>query len=330
MRITVDHNLEERVIKQIVIDADIEGRSDKGKIDFKQLKAGGIIKQRQKDKFTVRLKCPGGMMPLKNLEKVVEVAGKFGGKEVHFTTRQSLEIPYVDFHDFDPMIRELKSVGQEVASCGPRVRVPAACGGCSYNPNGLTDTQKMAKTVDKKFFGRQMNHKVKVSFSGCPADCIHTNTADIGFQGAVFPSWDEENCTGCTICASACIEDAIIPDPVTGKPGFDADKCLYCSDCVRACPTNSWKAEKTGHLARVGGKHGRHPLSGEVVAKFLTDEEAVDLIDATLDWYKWNGEGKGRVRLGVLLREDGAMEDYMQNLEDWLGPEKLVKGALAP
>ena len=327
MHITVDHNLEENVKKKIEVSTEIEGT--KGLIDFDKLKTGGYIKQHQKDKFTVRLRVPGGRMPVEKLKKAAEVAGKYGGGYVHFSFRQSLEIPYVDYHDFPKIIEELKEVDQSIASCGPRVRVPTACSGCEYNPNGISDTQKMTAIVNEKFFGERTNHKFKISFSGCPIDCARTNEMDLGFQGAVFPEWDEDPCTGCTICASACLEDAISPDPKTGKPIFLESNCLYCSDCIRACPTNAWKEGPKGHLVRVGGKHGRHPLNGPVVAKFITDDEVSTVIEATIEWYRKNGEGKGRTRIGTILREEGKMEDYLEHLRKALGA-KVVKSAKPP
>ena len=327
MHITVDHNLEENVKKKIEVSTEIEGT--KGLIDFDKLKTGGYIKQRQKDKFTVRLRVPGGRMPVEKLKKAAEVAGKYGGGYVHFSFRQSLEIPYVDYHDFPKIVEELKEVDQSIASCGPRVRVPTACSGCEYNPNGISDTQKMTAIVNEKFFGERTNHKFKISFSGCPIDCARTNEMDLGFQGAVFPEWEEDPCTGCTICASACLEDAIRPDPKTGKPIFKADKCLYCSDCIRACPTNAWKEGPKGHLVRVGGKHGRHPFNGPVVAKFITDDEVSTVIEATIKWYRKNGDGKGRTRIGTILRERGKMKDYLEHLRKALGA-KVVKSSKPP
>ncbi|MBI5875814.1 MAG: sulfite reductase, partial [Deltaproteobacteria bacterium] len=122
------------------------------KVDFNDLKSGGFIKQRQKDQFTVRLRCPGGRIDTKKLIEISKIADKYSKKSVvHLSFRQSLEILYVDYKDFDNMVRDLEKIGQKVASCGPRVRVPTACGGCEYNPNGLTDTQKMARMVDEKY-----------------------------------------------------------------------------------------------------------------------------------------------------------------------------------
>ena len=161
----VDKFIEDKDNK-INVDTQIEGKT--GTIDFNLLKSGGLIKQRQKDMFTVRLRCPGGRVPLSKLEKIVGVAKKYAGDYGHLACRQSIELPYVDYRNFKVIYEELGEADQKVASCGPRVRVPTACSGCEYNPNGLTDTQKMVRIVDGKFFGHELAHKFKISFSGCP------------------------------------------------------------------------------------------------------------------------------------------------------------------
>src|SRR3972149_4159521 len=183
-----DHFIEDKTTK-VTVAVDNTGAQ---KVDFNDLKSGGFIKQRQKDLFTVRLRCPGGSLSTENLLEISKIAHKYSKKGVvHFSFRQSLEILYVDYKEFSNIAAELEKIGQKVASCGPRVRVPTACGGCEYNPNGLTDTQKMADMVDKTFFGTPTPHKFKTSFSGCPIDCARTKEMDIwggwGVSMAVIP-----------------------------------------------------------------------------------------------------------------------------------------------
>jgi len=277
-----DHFIEDRTNK---VNVSIEGKEEK--LDFNDLKSGGFIKQRQRDLFTVRLRCPGGRLPTEKLVEISKIAHKYSKKGVvHLSFRQSLEILYVDYKEFNALVAELAKIGMKVASCGPRVRVPTACGGCEYNPNGLVDTQKLARMVDEKYFGTPTHHKFKTSFSGCPIDCARTNEMDLGFQGVVYPEWEEPLCTGCTICAEACKEGAIESDPETGKPIFDASACIYCGDCIRACPTSAWKPGRQGHIVRAGGRHGRHPLQGFEVARFVPDELVPEIIEKTIEWYK--------------------------------------------
>lgn len=279
----------------------------KSSIDLNNLKAGGFIKERGKDLFTVRLRVPGGRMAVTRLKKIAEVAEKFGGEFVHLSVRQSIELININFHDFDFVVKELGEGEQKVASCGARVRVPVACGGCEYNPNGLVDTQRSAMEVDRDLFGIETgHHKFKVGFSGCPFDCPKAAINDVGFVGAIWPELDRDECISCGLCAKSCAEGAIAMDQ-ENKPVFSPDRCTYCGDCVKVCPTEAWKTVKKGYTVRIGGKWGRHPLIGTLYATFLPEGKVVEFIAAVLAWYKEKAEGLGRTRLGdVIIREGSA------------------------
>jgi dissimilatory sulfite reductase (desulfoviridin) alpha/beta subunit len=312
----VDHFIQDRT-DRVEPGIEVEGR--KGVLDFDTLRTGGIIKQRQKELFTVRLMCPGGRVPLDKMERAVAVARRFGNGYIHLSNRQSLEIPYVNIADLAAVQDELRAVDQKIASCGPRVRVPTACSGCEYNPNGLTDTQAMAQKICESFFAKKpLPHKFKISFSGCPIDCMRTNEMDLGFQGAVKPEWEEDQCTGCGICAEACSEDAI-RSAADGKPIFDPKKCLYCADCIRSCPSSAWQEGERGWVVRVGGKHGRHPSHGQKIAAFIPDAMVPDLVEAVIAWYDHNGRGKGRTRIGELLQDQKTWKNFLASLKPLLG-----------
>ncbi|MEK7881236.1 MAG: sulfite reductase, partial [Deltaproteobacteria bacterium] len=123
----------DRFIEDKVTKVPVKLDGSERKVDFNELKTGGFIKQRQKDLFTVRLRCPGGKIATDKLIGISKIAAKYSKKSVvHLSFRQSLEILYVDYKDFDSIVAELAEIGMKVASCGPRVRVPTACGGCEY------------------------------------------------------------------------------------------------------------------------------------------------------------------------------------------------------
>ena len=297
-------------------------------IDLKNLKAGGFIKERGKDLFTIRLRVPGGRMSIPRLKRIAEVAEKFGGEFVHLSVRQSIELININYKHFDAVVEELGEASQKVASCGARVRVPVACGGCEYNPNGLIDTQKSALEVDQKLFGTATgHHKFKVAFAGCPFDCPKSATNDVGFQGAIWPSLDSAACISCGLCVKNCVPKALAMG-ADNKPVFTSEKCIWCGDCVKVCPTGAWSEEKRGYTVRIGGKWGRNPLVGTLFATFLPEDKAVAFISAVLSWYKEKAESLGRIRLGDVIIKEGP-----QVLLDHLRtefPEYVVAETIAP
>jgi anaerobic sulfite reductase subunit C len=289
-------------------------------LDSGQLKAGGFIPQRQKGKITVRCKAPGGRLTAERLEAIAAVAREYGQGIVHLSVRQSPEIPYVDLKDLDAVVQRLKAGGQEVASCGKRFRVTTACGGCEYNPNGWTDTQRLAIEATHRFFGQDTPHKFKTCFSGCVRDCTKARAVDLGFQGGVEPCVKSEACTHCTLCTKACGDDAILLSD-EGIPVIDYDRCISCGDCIKACPFGAMEARRIGHAVFVGGKHGKHPHAPYPVAEFVDDEHVPEVIEATIRWYQDNGI-KGE-RLGETLDRVG-IDSYRAVLRAVVGEGLLT------
>ena len=302
--------------------------SEKSRIDLNRLKAGGFIKERGKDLFSVRLRVPGGRMAVSRLKKIVEVAEKYGGEFVHLSVRQSIELVHVDFKHINDVAEELGIVRQRIASCGDRVRVPVACGGCEYNPKGLMDTQKSALEIDAKLFGIETgHHKFKVAFAGCPSDCPKSATNDVGFQGAVLPALDREACIGSGLCIKTCTVGAIAKGE-DDKPVFVPKRCIYCGDCIKVCPGEAWQTERRGYTVRIGGKWGRNPLVGTLFATFLPEGKVVDFISAVLAWYRKNAEGLGRIRLGDVMIRKGT-EGLLGDLRGKF-PEYVVDTTIPP
>lgn len=297
-------------------------------VDLKNLKAGGFIKERGKDLFTMRLRVPGGRLAVGRLKKIAEVAEKFGGEFVHLSVRQSIELINIKISDFDAVSTELGESGQQVASCGARVRVPVACGGCEYNPNGLMDTQQSALEVDQTLFGTSTgHHKFKVGFSGCPHDCPKAPINDVGFVGTVFPVLEREQCITCGLCAKNCSEGAIVRDE-NGGPVFNSEKCIYCGDCIKVCPSEAWQPLKSGYTVFAGGKWGRYPMVGSPIATFLPADRVVEFIAEVLAWYKEKAEGLGRIRLGEIIIREGA-DSLLGHLKSKF-PEYTVKNPMPP
>jgi dissimilatory sulfite reductase (desulfoviridin) alpha/beta subunit len=263
-------------------------------------------------------------MTAERLERIAAVARKYGNGTVHLSVRMSPEILYVDMADLDAVVRELAEVGQEIASCGKRFRVTTACGGCEYNPNGLTDTQRLAEQATARFFGQETPHKFKTCFSGCPIDCMRAREMDLGFQGMVEPSLVAESCTHCTLCVRACQDDALHMGD-EDLPVRDLDRCISCGDCIKACPFDAMVARRVGHAVYVGGKHGKHPHAAYPVARFVPDEQVLGVMETTMAWYREHGEAGERI--GATLDRVG-IDSYRRALRPVVGGALLESADL--
>ena len=88
-------------------------------VDYKELKKGGFMRQRQKDHFSMRLKSVGGHFTAAQLGTVQKVAEQYGKGYVHLTSRQGIEIPFIRLEDIDAVKKALHEGGVSVGVCRP-------------------------------------------------------------------------------------------------------------------------------------------------------------------------------------------------------------------
>lgn len=171
--------------------------------------------------------------------KLLEIAAKFGKGYIHLTTRQGIEIPNINFKDFEEAKKELSEVELQMGACGQRVRTVIACQAkeCSH---GLIDCLSLAREIDKEYFGIGGHpHKFKIGLSGCPNACIKPQENDLGIMGRLKKNFLRENCDYCGLCAEVCPVSVIQVDKDNRAVIFDAKKCIGCGDCVYCCPTDA-------------------------------------------------------------------------------------------
>ncbi len=263
---------------------------DKAQYDIAALKAGGLMKQKEPDLFSVRLRIVGGYMEAAHLEALAELARKYARGHIHLTTRQGVEIPHVHFRDIERVREELGEVGLEFGACGPRVRTITACqgGSCSY---GLIDSQALAQKIDERVFGRSgLPHKFKIGITGCPNACIKPQENDVGIMGTVRKVLHEELCNRCGLCVLACP----IPDTLkieSDRLLYQEETCVLCGACCAACPTDAWEQVGTSYVLFVGGKMGKRPRLGDRLLIEIRDEEhLLQIVDETIEWYATHGQ----------------------------------------
>jgi len=258
--------------------------------NLSELKSGGLMKQKKKDLFSLRLRIVGGFINASQLIKLSEIANKYGKGHVHLTTRQGVEIPNINFKDVEKVKKELGKDGLQMGACGQRVRTVTACQGreCSH---GLIDCLLLARDIDKEYFGIGGHpHKFKIGITGCPNGCIKPQENDFGIMGRLRKKFIKEKCTYCGLCASVCPVNAIEVNKNSNDVVFYEDKCIGCGDCVYSCPANAWQKTQEGYSVFVGGKMGKFPKLGIKVFDFIeTKERVLEIIKKSLIFYKESG-----------------------------------------
>ncbi len=255
-------------------------------VDYKELKKGGFMRQKQKDCFAMRLKSVGGHFTAAQLGTVQQVAEKFGKGYVHLTSRQGIEIPYIRLQDIAAVKAALKQGGVEVGVCGPRVRTITACQGAATCPSGLIDTVKLANEFDKRYGGKELPHKFKFGFTGCHNNCLKAEENDMGIKGGVLPRWTSDACIYCGVCGAVCPEQAITVDKAAQTVTFDKAKCVYCGKCIKSCPTDAWTGEN-GFVISFGGLYGNRIAIGRHFLPIVFEEEKLyEIVDVTLKFFE--------------------------------------------
>jgi anaerobic sulfite reductase subunit C len=273
-----------------------------GKANLDELKRVGIIAQKQRDTFLIRLRTVGGDMTAEELGAVARVSNKFGKGRVHLTTRQAVEIHDIPLDDLQAAREELEESGIVLGVCGPRGRGIVSCPGSATCTSGIIATKELATELDAAYFRREAPHKFKLGVSGCPNNCSKPIENDIGVMGGVLPGWDREACISCRLCVSICPTRAI--SQRDNEFVLDSDKCILCGLCIRNCSSSAWTPRKTGYTLYLGGTMGKKPRLG-TKAKTLIEskEELLRFIRRAFDYYLANG--RKRERFGHTLDRIG-------------------------
>lgn len=280
-------------------------------IDYASLKKGGFMRQKQKGKFSLRLGIVAGHLDAKGLKVVSEVAEKYGHGYVHMTSRQGIEIPFIDFKDIEEVKAELLKGGIKPGVCGPRVRTVTGCQGNQICPSGCIDSYDIALKLDKRYFGRELPHKFKFGVTGCQNNCLKAEENDVGVKGGMDVHCDNNECIKCGVCVKACRENAITLDKEKGIT-MDATKCNNCGRCVKSCPTGAWKGE-SGFIVSFGGLFGNKIYKGEHIVPFIKDEETLFRVtDAAINWFEANAKPGERFRFTLQRVGEGDFRKKIQ------------------
>lgn len=156
--------------------------------DHYRLKTYGACAQKHEGYFMIRIRIPGGVIRADQMERIANLAERFGHGSVHLTTRGDVELHSVKIDDFLMITDELRGVGITTRSaCGHTFRNILCChqnGVCPKQPFDLFPwVQKVHQHVFEHAadYNPRMPNRLNVSFSGCSDCSADAYINDIGF-----------------------------------------------------------------------------------------------------------------------------------------------------
>ncbi|CAB4881327.1 unannotated protein [freshwater metagenome] len=146
----------------------------------------GVYGQRQGGtNQMVRIKLPAGTITPEQMEMMGFLAENFSRGWGHITTRQNVQVHYVELTRVPELMRHLASVGlTSREACGDTVRNVMACHLAGACPHEHLDVTAWAEATFRHFvrnpLGQRLPRKFKVNFSGCSTDCGQAMFNDVG------------------------------------------------------------------------------------------------------------------------------------------------------
>jgi len=146
----------------------------------------GIYGQRQGgENHMVRVRVPYGAVTAEQLDTLAMVVERYSRGWGHITTRQNLQMHYVQLDQIPEVLEHLGSVGlTSREACGDTVRNVQGChlaGACPFEVLDITAwAQATNNYLLRNPIGQRLARKFKINFSGCEADCGQAMFNDAG------------------------------------------------------------------------------------------------------------------------------------------------------
>ncbi|MGI8795853.1 MAG: nitrite/sulfite reductase [Acidimicrobiia bacterium] len=146
----------------------------------------GIYGQRQGGHHQmVRVKVPHGRLDPEQLEMLGHISDEYSRGWGHLTTRQNVQVHFVQLEQTPEVVRLLASVGlTSREACGDTVRNVTGCHLAGACPFEVLDISPWAQATTDFFlrnpYAQRLPRKFKINFSGCVTDCGQAMFNDVG------------------------------------------------------------------------------------------------------------------------------------------------------
>jgi len=144
-----------------------------------------VIRQRQKNRFTVKIPLFFGNISAETGDKIAEFASKYPETEIRFTQTQNILLKNIPAS----ALKEAKDLGESIsdlAKLNSFISDVKTCAGADFCRLSITRSSALHKAIIDAVTAEEELKDVEginVGISGCPNGCGHTVISDIGFSG---------------------------------------------------------------------------------------------------------------------------------------------------
>lgn len=183
---------EEREVDEFV---DVLGQYERGEISADQWRKYRLVRgtygQRQEGTLQMlRVKIPQGILSGEQLRGLADAAERYSRGFAHITTRQNIQLHFIELEDMPDMMRDLAAHGLTTReACGNSVRNITACPFAGVARDELFDVTPYAEALTRYLLRGPLSailpRKFKIAFEGCSEDHAFASINDIGWWARV-------------------------------------------------------------------------------------------------------------------------------------------------
>jgi len=273
--------------------------------------------------FTVRAGSPR-LMGTIGIRRFAELADKYCGGFLRFTSRHNCEFLLTDEANIEPLIADLAKFGHPVGGIGPAISSIVHTQGWVHCHSAATDASGVVKAVmddlHDYFDGtKEIPGKLRIALACCLNMCGAVHCSDIAILGVHRrpPKVQHESmkklCEIPNVVAS-CPTAAIRPAEVDGFPSVEIDEelCMFCANCFSVCPALPMAdALNDGISIWVGGKVSNarsEPMFSKLAIPFIDNNPPrwPEVIDAVRNIVEvWVDGARKYERMGEFIERIG-------------------------
>jgi sulfite reductase beta subunit len=264
--------------------------------------------------YSVRVGTPR-LISVQTLRKFAELADKYSGGHLRFTSRNNVEFLLEKKENIEPLRKEIEAMGYLIGGTGNSISNIVHTQGWVHCHSSATDASGIVKCVmdalHEHFTHQKLPAKLRIALACCLNMCGAVHCSDISILGIhrmppkVQHDLLPKVCEVPTLIAS-CPTGAIRPATYEGKPSVEVvkEQCMFCGNCYTVCPAMPLSdPDNDGLSIWVGGKVSNArsaPKFSKLAIPFLPNNpprwpEVVEAVVKIVDVYAENARPYERV-----------------------------------